>query len=171
MKPFRIVIAVTVAATWVGAALGQAAQPARGSAPAPAPASVPPIPRATFIQSMDSDFRKMDADKNNILTRKEIEDYQRAVSTVEAQRLNQALFAALDKDRNGSLSAKEFAGLRMIVPQPNAAPILSQTDANRDGQVTLIEYRAGKLQNFDRMDADKDGIVSVAEMRAAGLIK
>ena len=44
-------------------------------------------------------------------------------------------------------------------------------DANRDGSVTLVEYRAGKLVNFDRMDTDKDGIVSAAEMRAAGIIR
>ena len=54
---------------------------------------------------------------------------------------------------------------------PNAAPVLAQTDTNRDGQITMVEYRAGKLANFDRMDSDKDGIVSVAEMKAAGVIK
>jgi Ca2+-binding EF-hand superfamily protein len=55
--------------------------------------------------------------------------------------------------------------------QPNAAPLLAQVDANRDGQITQVEFRSGKLANFDRMDTDKDGVVTAAEMRAAGLIK
>ena len=42
---------------------------------------------------------------------------------------------------------------------------------NRDGQITLIEFRTSKLANFDRMDSDKDDIVRDAEMKAAGLIK
>jgi Ca2+-binding EF-hand superfamily protein len=138
--------------------------------PKPAAGAVA-VPRNVFITTMDSEFKKMDADKNGILTKKEIEDFQRSTSILVAQRRNVALFQALDKDKNGQLSPAEFASLPMTTPPPNAAPILAATDGNRDGQVTLIEYRAGKLRNFDAMDADKDGIVSPAEMKAAGLIK
>ena len=113
----------------------------------------------------------MDADKNGSLTRKEIEDFQRATSVLVAQQRNVALFQALDKDKNGQLSSVEFGGLPMNVAQPNAAQELAQVDGNRDGRATLIEYRAGKLVNFDRIDADKDGVVSPTEMRAAGVIK
>lgn len=130
-----------------------------------------PVARTAFIQVMDTEFKQMDADKNGILTKKEIEDFQRATSILVAQQRNVALFQALDKDKNGQLTPAEFADLRMNVAPPNAAPVLAQTDTNRDGQVTLVEYRAGKLLNFDRMDTDKDGVVSVAEMKAAGLIK
>lgn len=129
------------------------------------------MPRAVFIQTMENEFRVMDADKNNVLTKKEIEDSQRAASAILAQRQNAAAFQMLDKDKNGALSPGEFAAVPMRVAQPNAAPVLAQTDANRDGSVTLVEYRAGKLVNFDRMDTDKDGVVSPAEMKAAGLIK
>ena len=113
----------------------------------------------------------MDANKDGALTRKEIEDFQRSVATLAAQRRNQQLFAQLDKDRNGALTAAEFAGLPMNMPPVDAAQVLAQTDGNRDGRVTLVEYRTGKLTNFDRMDADKDGVVTQSEMRAAGLIK
>ena len=113
----------------------------------------------------------MDADKNGSLTRKEIEDFQRAMSMFVAQQRNVSMFQALDKDKNGQLSPVEFGGLPMNVAPPNATQELAQVDGNRDGRATLIEYRAGKLVNFDRMDADKDGVVSPAEMRAAGLIK
>ena len=44
-------------------------------------------------------------------------------------------------------------------------------DLNRDGSVTLVEYRTAKLVNFDRMDSDKDGVVSPAEMKAAPLLR
>ncbi len=120
---------------------------------------------------MDAEFRKIDADKNGILTRKEIEDLQRAISGLAARQRNVGLFQALDKDKNGQLTPAEFAGLPMNAPQPNAAPVLTQVDGNRNGQVSLIEYRVGKLVNFDQMDRDKDGVVSVAEMKAGGLIK
>ena len=141
------------------------------AAPAQAQVAATPVPRTQFIQVMDTEFKQMDADKNGILTKKEIEDYQRATSILIAQQRNIALFQALDKDKNGQLTPAEFANLPMTVPAPNAAPVLAQTDTNRDGQITMIEYRTGKLASFDRMDADKDSIVSVAEMKAAGLIK
>ena len=142
------------------------AQPARPGPPAPQPRS-----RQLFIQTMDAEFRKIDADKDGKLTRGEIEAYQRVVATIGAQAANRSLFARLDKDRNGQLSAQEFAAVQAPPPRPNAAPMLAQTDLNKDQAVTLVEYRTGKLVNFDRMDADKDGVVSPAEMKAAGLIK
>ena len=114
---------------------------------------------------------RMDADKNGILTRKELEDFQRSMSILVARQRNVALFQGLDKDKNGQLSPAEFANLPMNVPPANPAPVLAQVDTNRDGQISMVEYRTGKLVSFDRMDADKDGIVSVAEMKAAGLLK
>ena len=157
----------------------QPARPQTQGTPTPTPPqqarpqtpAADPIARTTFIASMDSEFRQMDADRNGSLIRAEIEQFQRAAALAQLQATNRALFTRLDADRNGQLSAAEFAGLPMQVPAPNAAPILSQTDINKDGSVTLVEYRTGKLANFDRLDADKDGIVSAAEMKAAGIIR
>jgi Ca2+-binding EF-hand superfamily protein len=120
---------------------------------------------------MDTEFRKMDADKNGILTKKEIGDFERAMSAVVSANRRRALFTALDADHNGVLTPAEFAHLQLPAQPIAANMILSQTDLNKDGQVTVVEYRTGKLVNFDRMDTDKDGVVSVAEMRAAGLIR
>ena len=120
------------------------------------------------------------ADKNGILTRKEIEGFQRATASLIAKQRNTGLFQALDVDKNGQLSAVEFTGLPMNVPQPNATPVLAQVDgrpllakldSNKDGMISLIEHRAGKLSYFDQIDTDKDGVVTVAEMKAAGVIK
>ena len=129
-----------------------------------------PVPRTNFLATMDAEFRRMDANKNNVVTRLEIEQYQRATAAARAQARSRTAFAALDSDKNGQLSPAEFDRLQKI-PQPNATPVLAQADLDKDGTVTLVEYRTAKLANFDRMDADKDGIVSVAEMKAAGLLK
>ena len=124
-----------------------------------------------FIETMDAEFNKMDANKDKLVTRAEIEQFQRAIAVVEAQARARALFTQLDTDRNGQLSMTEFSKTVGAAPAPNPAAVLAPGDLNRDGQITLVEFRTSKLANFDRMDADKDGIVSVAEMKAAGLIK
>ncbi|HEU4704107.1 MAG TPA: hypothetical protein VFS45_00125 [Sphingomicrobium sp.] len=136
-----------------------------------APAAAQPIPRATFLANMDAEFRKMDSDKNGTATRLEIEQSQRAAGSAQAHNRLRARFAELDTDRNGQLSLAEFGRLLPPPAPPNAAPILSRFDLNRDNNVSLIEYRTGTLANFDRLDADKDGIVSAAEMKAGGIGK
>ena len=127
------------------------------------------LPRAQFISDMDSEFRKMDADKNGQLTRTEIEQYQKLQAVAQAQSRNRALFAQLDADRNGQLSPAEFAKVATPAPAANAQPMIARMDGNRDSQVSLVEHRTATLANFDRLDSDKDGIVTAAEMKAGGL--
>jgi hypothetical protein len=149
-----------------GAALGQAARPPGSAAPGPVP-----IPRATFIANMDSDFAKIDANHDGIITAQEFANYHHRLAILQAQQRNRALFAALDANHDGQLSPAEFAQLVGNVPQPNVAPLFGKLDANHDGKVSLVEYRAATLANFDRLDTDKDGVVTPAEMRAGGIIK
>jgi Ca2+-binding EF-hand superfamily protein len=137
----------------------------------PAAQAQGPIPRSEFIQAMDAEFKERDADKNGIVTKKEIEAFQRAFFARVNQARLAALFQKLDADKNGQLSPGEFAGLNGPTTPVDAGLLLKQVDLNGDGQVTIVEYRAGKLRSFDDMDADKDGIVSVSEMKAGGLIK
>jgi Ca2+-binding EF-hand superfamily protein len=82
---------------------------------------------------------------------------------------NQAIFAQLDANHDGQLSAQEFAAFHADPAPPNAAPMLQHFDANHDGAVTIVEFRAGTLANFDRMDTNKDGVVDAGEMKAAGI--
>ena len=138
---------------------------------APAKTGPAPVPRSEFIETMDAEFKARDADKNGVVTKAEIEAYQRALFMRANQERLAALFQRLDGDKNGQLSRAEFSGLNLPTLPVNAAPLLSTVDLDRNGRVTLVEYRTGKLRNFDRMDADKDGIVSVIEMKAGGLIK
>lgn len=161
-------------AAMAGGSVAQtAAQSATTASPATArPASAQPLPRATFITNMDAEYRRLDSDRNGALTRVEIESAQRQTFQRQAAVRNQQLFRQLDADKNGQLSAAEFARLASAAaPQVNAVPVLTRHDGNRDGKVTLIEYRASTLANFDKLDTDKDGIVTPAEMKAGGILR
>ena len=136
----------------------------------PAPAGQQPIPRASFIAQMDTQFGKMDADKNGRLDRIEIEQFEAQRALGEAQERNAALFDQLDVNRNGQISATEFAKLILQPAPASAQPMLSREDSNRDGLITLVEHRAATVANFDRLDTDRDGTVSASEMKAAGVV-
>lgn len=127
-----------------------------------------PLARASFINTMDGEFRKIDANKDGQLTRDEIEQFQRASAIAEVQARNRALFAQLDKDRNGQLSAAEFARMPLNPPRAVAQGLL-RFDTSKDGRVSLLEHRTATLANFDRLDTDKDGLVSQAERKAGGV--
>ncbi len=181
MKMIGVVSVAVISALVAVPAWGQAVKPASSQArpavsqpeigapqPAARQAGAQAISRSVFLANMDTEFRKMDADKNGTITKSEIEGFERAVSVVKAQAQNRQLFARLDADRNGQLSAAEFA--RLASPSPvNAAPLLAHADLNRDQSITLVEYRTSTLANFDRMDTDKDGVVTPAEMKAGGV--
>ncbi|MEO8142228.1 MAG: EF-hand domain-containing protein [Sphingomicrobium sp.] len=142
--------------------------PAQTAAQAPSSNNVP---RADYIATMDVEYSKMDGDKNGKVTRAEIETFDRGVALGQARARAQALFAQLDVDRNGQLSLVEFGKTVSGSPQVDGRPLLNKFDINKDGSVSLIEHRAGKLAYFDQIDSDKDGVVTVVEMKAAGVIK
>ena len=80
-------------------------------------------------------------------------------------------FGKMDADKNGQLSQAEFLKLVTGTPPADGRPLLAKLDTNKDGVISLVEHRAGKLSYFDQIDTDKDGIVSLAEMKAAGVVK
>ena len=162
---FLSLIAVAIAMLVHCPAQGQA----RKQADAPQPAVPQPIQRTAFIAQMDSQFGKMDVDKNGQLTKAEIEQFQQSQALADGQERNRALFAQLDVDKNRQLSPAEFAKLVTSSRPTDATPIMARIDGNRDGQVTSSEYRAATLANFDRLDTDKNGTVTPAEMQAGGL--
>lgn len=134
-----------------------------------APESPQPLARSQFLASMDGEFRKMDADKNGQLTRIEIEQFQKLQAVANAEARNRDLFMELDTNKNGQLSPAEFTRLITPPPEANAQPVLARMDGNHDSQISLVEYRAATLANFDRIDTDKDGIVTPEEMKAGGI--
>lgn len=124
------------------------------------------VSRADYIATMDGEFRKRDANHDGILTQSELENYERNVARVVALRQNRQIFAKLDVDHNGALSPSEFAALVGQPPTPDVSREMQRLDQNHDGKITIIEHRAAKLVNFDKLDTDFDGIVTQAEMKA-----
>ena len=73
---------------------------------------------------------------------------------------------------DGMLSPAEFAALANSDAVPtNPQAIMGQFDTDRDGVVTLVEYRIATQSNFDRIDSNRDGVVTSDEMRAGGLLQ
>ena len=127
------------------------------------------LPRAQFLAEMDNEFRKRDADHDGKVTRAELETWERNQSIAAAQAQNRAEFLRLDVDRNGMLSPGEFAALARAPSVVDVGPLMGRFDPNRDQTVTLIEWRAATLANFDTLDADHDGVVTPSE--SAGKIR
>ena len=129
---------------------------------APAPE---PMTRAKLTANVDAEFKKMDTNKDGQLVKDEIEAAQLDAIKGRIAARNKALFAALDKDKNGSISVAEFDGLPAQAPRPDATSILRH-DSGKDGKVNIAELKAASFANFDRMDTNKDGSVTLAEIRA-----
>ena len=129
------------------------------------------VARSMYITTQDAEFHKMDSDHNGQVTRSEVEAYQRITAVATARARSAAMFAELDSDKNGQLSQAEFDKLVSGAPPADGRPLVTLLDTNKDGQISLIEHRAGKLARFDQIDTDKDGVVTVSEMKAAGVIK
>ena len=137
-----------------------------------APVAAQPLTRASFIATMDSEYRKLDANRDQIVTRNEIEANQRARQAEAAARSARDVFAKIDGDRNGQVSVDEFvrANTQQIRPADGTA-IMNRLDTNRDRKVTLVEYRILTLSNFDGIDTDRDGVLTAAEQRASTITR
>jgi Ca2+-binding EF-hand superfamily protein len=65
------------------------------------------------------------------------------------------------------LSLAEFKTAAPDPKVPPASEALGQFDRNKDGKISLDEYRATPLANFDRIDLNKDGTINAQEQSAA----
>ena len=140
--------------------------PTQTAAPArPATQAIPDMARGSFIKAMDTEFRQRDFNGDGMITRAELEQFERNAAYAKAQSANRALFNQLDVDHNGVITPGEFAGL--VPPQntPDVSIQMSRLDLNHDQNISLVEYRTVTLRTFDEMDADKDGVVTDTEYR------
>ena len=127
-----------------------------------------PVPRAEYLQVMDTEFAKMDADRNGMVSAAEVAQKLTNDTTMQAYAQNRQIFQRLDIDGSGQLSPEEFAGLIAAPPPADTTNFMARLDLDKDGQVTLVEHRTVMLATFDNIDADKEGIVTPAEMQNAG---
>ena len=123
-----------------------------------------PVTRAQVVANAESEFARVDANKDGQMSRTEIETYQRTSATARVTARNKALFAELDADKNGQINAVEFAKASSV-PKPDASFVL-RIDANKDGQVSLAEHRGAAIETFTKIDANKDGTLTAAEVQS-----
>ena len=139
------------------------------STPAAGP---PPLGRAAYMQSIDRGFVAVDANKDGFADKAEMEAAQtRAAAARKAEllRSREVAFRRLDTNKDNSLTLQEFNSAAASAPlvNPDAAPILSRFDTNKDGRISLVENRVPAMAKFDRADTNKDGSLSDEEQRAA----
>jgi hypothetical protein len=99
-------------------------------AQAPASASGGPLTKTMFEADLAAEFLRIDTNKDGNLSKSEIEASQRASAAAAATARNRAIFAQLDADKNGSLSAAEFAKIGPAAPPTDAGKVLAVLDAN-----------------------------------------
>jgi Ca2+-binding EF-hand superfamily protein len=146
------------------AAQAPAAKPAAQAQAAPT--------RASFIRSLDNGFKAIDTNGDGSLSSAEL---QVAEGKVQQQRLAamrarvEKEFTKLDTNKDNQLSKAEFMAAAPSAPSnpPNGARVVAQLDKNKDGKISVDEYRAPRLSAFDKVDTNHDGTLSVAERQAA----
>lgn len=154
------------------AAFGSSASRAIAQISRPSRAPVAALSRATFLATMEADYRKLDANGNGVATRTEVQAFQRQVLIAAGTKRARAIFTRMDTDRSGQVSFAEFTKENVVVPENvDISAAMTRLDPNKDGNITLVEYRVLTLANFDRIDIDKDSYISASEQRAAGFNK
>lgn len=157
-----------------------------------------PKTRAEVQAKVAEHFKKADANGDGFVTKTEADATRAAMKAQWAERREERRderFAALDADKNGSLSKEEYSARP---PRPEGRDgdhkrgddgmhrghggkhamhhgggmrmggmWFERADANKDGKVSLAEASAGALAMFDRADANKDGTISPEEHKAA----
>jgi Ca2+-binding EF-hand superfamily protein len=146
--------------------------PTSRAASAPPPSVAPKqVTRTQFLSNYQARFNAADTNHDGVLDANEIAaEQQKALQAVRAKQQQQleAEFNKLDTNHDGQLSKAEFlATARPVEMRSTPQQVISAMDANRDGKISLQEYEAGPLANFNKVDANHDGIITPQEIQAA----
>jgi hypothetical protein len=130
-----------------------------------------PVTKAQVSAKLDADYADMDSNADGKLTAAEID--ARLVKSAGAKiemlkKERDAAFAKLDANGDGSISRAEFDEKAKLptIKDADAKPFLDRFDANKDGEISLDEFRGPTLANFAKMDLNHDGTVTPAEANA-----
>jgi Ca2+-binding EF-hand superfamily protein len=120
-------------------------------------------------------FARLDSNKDGKITAAEAEAVGAAKAGKPASgKMANALFARADANKDKVVTRAEFdtfAGqvkARLEKAAETKGPgdrMFEQSDANKDGRVSLAEMQQNALAHFDRVDANKDGKVTPAERK------
>jgi Ca2+-binding EF-hand superfamily protein len=170
-----LIVAATISVAAAAPAFATAAPPKITTVTTPAApaatAAPKPISRADFIASYQTRFNAADTNHDGVLDANEVaaaqqKELEQARAT-EQQRL-EAEFNKLDINHDGQLSKAEFlAAAPPLQMRQTAQQIIAAIDSNKDGKISLQEYEAAPLTNFNKLDVNHDGIVTQQEIQAA----
>lgn len=128
-----------------------------------------PPTRAELKSGLEARFGTIDANKDGVADRAEIEAANRLVAQQTAAGVDRQIegqFAALDSNKDGQLSLAEF---KAAARQPEPTPVdetLQRLDTDKDGKINFDEFGGNMLNAFDQVDANKDGRISDQERQA-----
>lgn len=81
-----------------------------------------------------------------------------AITRAEAEQARAVIFARLDTDSDGFLSAEERAAA------PGGGRGIEVADADRDGRVSRDEAMSQPYRMFERLDSNSDGVIGADEI-------
>jgi Ca2+-binding EF-hand superfamily protein len=129
------------------------------------------ITQPQFLANLHAQLSAMDSNHDGYLEPNEIGDAQQKelgrARAAELQRF-EAEFNRIDANRDGQVSKAEFMAVAPPAhPTETPQQMIGALDSNKDGKISLQEYGAKPLANFDKLDANHDGIVTPQEIEAA----
>jgi hypothetical protein len=142
-----------------------------------------PITKAEMLAHADARFEKMDRNADGKLDASDRDGGAHATPSADHKAENDAHFAAMDTDKNGSISRAEFDAAHTGPAKDMAhskkrgkgkagkrgamgAYMMRSADSNNDMAISRDEFRAAAEARFAKQDANNDGILTAEERSA-----
>jgi hypothetical protein len=91
------------------------------------------------------------------------------VESAENAKASQAIFQAIDLDKDGAVTLAEMDVARAVIgerPQLSSEKLIEGGDSDHDGKLTLGEWVASANARFAAFDTNKDDALTLAEWQA-----